>query len=141
MEPFAVSAISGSGTGEMMDRMVARLPPLDQALTAEVEPDVLSVAIVGRPNVGKSSLLNALCGEERAIVSAVSGTTRDAIDTDLELEDGTKCVAELWQLLCPCTAYNQCWHVPSCATGCGLWIRLASGVELQLLRPRTVLRR
>lgn len=100
MEPFPVSAISGTGTGEMMDHMVARLPPLDKNLAAEEEPDVLSVAIVGRPNVGKSSLLNALCGEERAIVSAVSGTTRDAIDTDLELEDGTKCAWSAIHLHC-----------------------------------------
>lgn len=115
MEPFAVSAISGSGTGEMMDHMVAGLPPLDKDLAAEEEPDVLSVAIVGRPNVGKSSLLNALCGEERAIVSAVSGTTRDAIDTDLELDDGTKYV-----VCFICLLINYCYYLFICLYVCYL---------------------
>lgn len=77
-EPIAVSALHGEGTGDLLDAIVAKLPP-DSA--REPEPMELALAIVGRPNVGKSSLLNALLGEDRSIVSSVPGTTRDAIDT------------------------------------------------------------
>ncbi len=76
--PVAVSAIHGEGTGDLLDRVVELLPPQSPDATLEGE---LALAIIGRPNVGKSSLLNALLGEERAIVSDVPGTTRDAIDT------------------------------------------------------------
>jgi GTP-binding protein len=76
--PLAVSAIHGEGTGDLLDRVVELLPPEAPDATHEGE---LALAIIGRPNVGKSSLLNALLGEERAIVSEVPGTTRDAIDT------------------------------------------------------------
>ncbi|MEO6835557.1 MAG: ribosome biogenesis GTPase Der [Candidatus Tumulicola sp.] len=79
-EPVAVSAIHGEGTGDLLDRIVELLPP--QAPDAALEGE-LALAIIGRPNVGKSSLLNALLGEERAIVSEVPGTTRDAVDTIL----------------------------------------------------------
>ena len=75
-EPYPISAIHGSGTGELLDELVTHLPTVDQL----VEDDEIKVAIIGRPNVGKSSLLNAMTGEERSIVSPVSGTTRDAID-------------------------------------------------------------
>jgi GTPase len=75
-EPFPISAIHGSGTGELLDKLIEYLPPVDQL----VENDEIKVAIIGRPNVGKSSLLNALTGEQRAIVSPIAGTTRDAID-------------------------------------------------------------
>ncbi|HVA33946.1 MAG TPA: ribosome biogenesis GTPase Der [Candidatus Baltobacteraceae bacterium] len=77
-EPVAVSAIHGEGTGDLLDRVVDLLPPQAPDATQEGE---LALAIIGRPNVGKSSLLNALLGEERTIVSEVPGTTRDAIDT------------------------------------------------------------
>jgi GTP-binding protein len=77
-EPVAVSAIHGEGTGDLLDSIVELLPP--QAPNALPE-DELALAIIGRPNVGKSSLLNSLIGEERAIVSDVPGTTRDAIDS------------------------------------------------------------
>jgi GTPase len=76
--PVAVSAIHGEGTGDLLDRVVELLPPQAPDATQEGE---LALAIIGRPNVGKSSLLNALLGEERAIVSEVPGTTRDAVDT------------------------------------------------------------
>ncbi|MEL7008642.1 MAG: ribosome biogenesis GTPase Der [Cyanobacteria bacterium J06643_13] len=75
-EPHAISAIHGSGTGELLDRVISHLPPVDEL----EEDNEIKVAIIGRPNVGKSSLLNALTGEQRSIVSPVSGTTRDAID-------------------------------------------------------------
>ncbi len=78
-EPNALSALQGSGTGDLLDEIVAVLPPAPQ----EVEDDSVNIAIVGRPNVGKSSLLNRILGEERAIVSPVPGTTRDAVDTHL----------------------------------------------------------
>jgi len=77
-EPIAISAYHGDGTGDLLDEVVKVLPdyPVDQA-----EDESVAVAIVGRPNVGKSSLLNAFVGEERSIVSDVPGTTRDPIDT------------------------------------------------------------
>ncbi|NER84231.1 MAG: ribosome biogenesis GTPase Der, partial [Leptolyngbya sp. SIO1D8] len=82
-EPYPVSGIHGNGTGELLDVLVTHLPPTD-GLEA---PEETRVAIVGRPNVGKSSLLNAFVGETRAIVSPVSGTTRDAIDMIVERGD------------------------------------------------------
>ena len=77
-EPLAISAYHGRGTAELLDKIVALLPAPPPT---EAEPEVMKVAIVGRPNVGKSMLLNALLGGERAIVDDVPGTTRDAIDT------------------------------------------------------------
>ncbi|MFZ9768711.1 MAG: ribosome biogenesis GTPase Der, partial [Vulcanococcus sp.] len=88
-EPHPISAIHGAGTGDLLDRMVEHLPAAEE-LTGE-EP--IQLAIVGRPNVGKSSLLNAVCGEKRAIVSPIRGTTRDTIDTTIEREGKT------WKLL------------------------------------------
>lgn len=77
-EPLAISAHHGRGTSELLDRVVTLLPV---SLPVEAEPEVMKVAITGRPNVGKSMLLNALLGEERAIVDDTPGTTRDATDT------------------------------------------------------------
>jgi GTP-binding protein len=79
-EPFPVSAIHGSGTGDLLDELIKHIPPVEDI----PDTNVIKVAIIGRPNVGKSSLLNAFVGEERAIVSPISGTTRDAIDTIIE---------------------------------------------------------
>src|SRR5947209_359196 len=84
-EPIVVSALQGTGTGDLLDAIVEALPPADDEEETEDE-DVSRVAIVGRPNVGKSSLLNAILGTERAIVSEVPGTTRDAIDTEVEFK-------------------------------------------------------
>lgn len=89
LEPLAVSAISGSGTGEVLDSIVANLPPPPSADSAVVEEETsISLAIIGRPNVGKSSILNSLVGAERSIVSDMAGTTRDAIDIDIVSPDG-----------------------------------------------------
>ncbi len=79
-EPVPLSALHGHGTGDLLDDVVARLPGTGEAAVGD---EAIRVAILGRPNVGKSSLLNALLGEERVIVSDVPGTTRDAIDTVL----------------------------------------------------------
>jgi GTP-binding protein len=82
-EPFAISALHGTGTGDMLEAVIATF----QLSGEEIEDESVKIAIVGKPNVGKSSLLNRLMGEERAIVSAIPGTTRDAIDTYLTYED------------------------------------------------------
>ncbi|HEY64835.1 MAG TPA: ribosome biogenesis GTPase Der [Caldilineae bacterium] len=78
-EPHPISALHGRGVGDLLDAVLGRFPQQWE----EEEPEAVRIAIVGRPNVGKSSLLNALLGEERAIVSEIPGTTRDAIDTEL----------------------------------------------------------
>jgi GTP-binding protein len=80
-DPVAVSGLHGHGTGDLLDRIVAELPG---EAREEIGEEAARVAILGRPNVGKSSLLNALAGQERVIVSDVPGTTRDSIDTVLE---------------------------------------------------------
>ena len=80
-EPYAVSAVHGTGTGDLLDALVAAFP----AQEAEEEDDSIKIAIVGKPNAGKSSLLNKLVGEERAIVSPIPGTTRDATDTKIDV--------------------------------------------------------
>src|SRR6266700_1522826 len=85
-EPIPISSIQGTGTGDLLDRIVEELPTADETENAEEEDEVPRIAIVGRPNVGKSSLLNAILGVQRAIVSEVPGTTRDAIDTEMEFE-------------------------------------------------------
>lgn len=82
--PLAVSAIHGEGTGDLLDRIVELLPPENAREVVEGE---LALAVIGRPNVGKSSLVNALLGEERSLVSAAPGTTRDAIDTPFVWHD------------------------------------------------------
>ena len=84
-EPYPVSGIHGNGTGELLDELITYLPSPDELLDREE----INVSIIGRPNVGKSSLLNAFLGEKRAIVSPISGTTRDAIDTVVERGEKT----------------------------------------------------
>ncbi len=83
-DPLPISALHGTGTGDLLDAIVAAFPPAAEA--EEEEDEAIKIAILGRPNVGKSSLLNKLLGEERVIVSDVPGTTRDAIDTRITYE-------------------------------------------------------
>ena len=104
-DPFPVSALHGRGTGDLLDEVVGLLPappggrrrrtsrrgPPARSLGARAEPGTPRVAIIGRPNVGKSTLFNRLLGEERSIVHDMPGTTRDAIDTVVETPDGPVC--------------------------------------------------
>ncbi len=83
-EPMAVSAAQGLGTGDLLDRVVALLPAEEEEIPDD--EDVVRLAVIGRPNVGKSSLVNAFLGRERVIVSDIAGTTRDAIDTPFEID-------------------------------------------------------
>jgi GTP-binding protein len=91
-DPWPVSALHGRGTGDLLDRLVEFLPATDDDAPAESEQSeadrVFSVAVVGRPNVGKSTLFNRLIGDERAVVHDLPGTTRDTIDTVIETPDG-----------------------------------------------------
>jgi GTPase len=92
-DPYAVSALHGRGSGDLLDAVVAALPPEAPPPTpteaeSEREAGPFSIAIVGRPNVGKSTLFNRLVGDERAVVHDEPGTTRDSIDTVVETEDG-----------------------------------------------------
>ncbi len=82
-EPMAVSATVGRGIGEALDRIISLLP---NSGIDEKEEEVIKIAVIGRPNVGKSSFINKLIGEERVLVSPVPGTTRDAVDTPFELD-------------------------------------------------------
>ncbi|CAM4223035.1 ribosome biogenesis GTPase Der [Paenibacillus tarimensis] len=87
-DPIGISGAHGTGIGDLLDAVVEKLPVIEDD---EYDEDVIRVALIGRPNVGKSSLVNAILGEERVIVSDVAGTTRDAIDTPFE-HDGQKYV-------------------------------------------------
>ena len=84
-DPVAVSAAQGRATGDLLDRIVAALPAPHPE--GEDEPDRPRIAVIGRPNVGKSSLVNRFLGSQRVIVSEIAGTTRDAIDTELQVGD------------------------------------------------------
>ena len=88
---FETSAVHGHGTGDMLDWVLENIPEDD---SDEEEDEIIKVAIVGKPNVGKSSLLNQILGEERVIVSNVAGTTRDAIDSYYENETGKYCLID-----------------------------------------------
>ncbi len=86
-EPITISSTQGTGTGDLLDLVVDALPPEQEGSEDEEEEEVTRIAIVGRPNVGKSSLLNVILGFQRSIVSDVPGTTRDAIDIEFEYKD------------------------------------------------------
>lgn len=84
-EPIQVSSVHGTGTGDLLEEVCKFLPPEDEN---DLDEDVISVAVIGKPNVGKSSLINYITGENRCIVSDIAGTTRDSIDTIVENEYG-----------------------------------------------------
>lgn len=85
-EPIPVSSVSGKGSGDLLDRIVAKLPAVPHG---ESEIDALYIAVIGKPNVGKSSFINRLLGEDRLVVSETAGTTRDSIDTPFQYHGGT----------------------------------------------------
>jgi len=95
-EPHPISALHGRRTGDLLDEVIALCPPeepeeeleFDPDAVAEIDPSIPGVALVGRPNVGKSTLFNRLIGEQRAVVHDMPGTTRDSIDTIVETDDG-----------------------------------------------------
>ena len=84
-DPVAVSSVHGHGTGDLLDRVLEHLPDDSEG---DYEDDYIKVAVIGKPNAGKSSLVNKIAGEERVIVSDIAGTTRDAVDTVVENENG-----------------------------------------------------
>ena len=85
VEPVAVSSVHGSGTGDLLDAVLAALPETSEE---EEEDDSIKVAVIGKPNAGKSSIINKMVGQNRLIVSNIAGTTRDAVDTRLENDHG-----------------------------------------------------
>ena len=85
-EPIAVSSVHGSGTGDLLDAVLEKLP---EGAGEEEEDDSIKVAVIGKPNAGKSSIINKIVGQNRLIVSNIAGTTRDAVDTHIEI-DGTR---------------------------------------------------
>src|SRR5690606_5073100 len=87
-DPIPVSGTHGIGIGDLLDKVVSHFPNIE---TEEYDEDVIRFCLIGRPNVGKSSLVNSILGRERVIVSDIAGTTRDAIDTPFE-KDGQKYV-------------------------------------------------
>ena len=84
-EPIPVSAVHGHGTGDLLDACLSHFPPED---APDAQPDAIRVAVIGKPNAGKSSLVNRILGQERVIVSDIAGTTRDAIDTPYTSDEG-----------------------------------------------------
>lgn len=106
-EPIAISALHGHGTGDLLDEVVALFPEEDDLLAEPSDPNSLSVAIIGRPNAGKSSLFNKIIGSDRSIVSDIAGTTRDAIDTIVERDGRRYCMVDTAGIRKKSTVYEN----------------------------------
>lgn len=106
-EPIAISALHGHGTGDLLDEVVALFPEEDDLPAEPSDPNSLSVAIIGRPNAGKSSLFNKIIGSDRSIVSDIAGTTRDAIDTIVERDGRRYCMVDTAGIRKKSTVYEN----------------------------------
>ena len=106
-EPIAISALHGHGTGDLLDEVVALFPEEDDLPAEPSVPNSLSVAIIGRPNAGKSSLFNKIIGSDRSIVSDIAGTTRDAIDTIVERDGRRYCMVDTAGIRKKSTVYEN----------------------------------
>lgn len=106
-EPIAISALHGHGTGDLLDEVVALFPEEDDLPAEPSNPNSLSVAIIGRPNAGKSSLFNKIIGSDRSIVSDIAGTTRDAIDTIVERDGRRYCMVDTAGIRKKSTVYEN----------------------------------
>lgn len=106
-EPIAISALHGHGTGDLLDEVVALFPEEDDLPAEPSDPNSLSVAIIGRPNAGKSSLFNKIIGSDRSIVSNIAGTTRDAIDTIVERDGRRYCMVDTAGIRKKSTVYEN----------------------------------
>ena len=106
-EPIAISALHGHGTGDLLDEVVALFPEEDDLTAEPSDPNSLSVAIIGRPNAGKSSLFNKIIGSDRSIVSDIAGTTRDAIDSIVERDGRRYCMVDTAGIRKKSTVYEN----------------------------------
>jgi len=106
-ESIAISALHGHGTGDLLDEVVALFPEEDDLTAEPSDPNSLSVAIIGRPNAGKSSLFNKIIGSDRSIVSDIAGTTRDAIDTIVERDGRRYCMVDTAGIRKKSTVYEN----------------------------------
>lgn len=106
-EPIAISALHGHGTGDLLDEVVALFPEEDDLTAEPSDPNSLSVAIIGRPNAGKSSLFNKIIGSDRSIVSDIAGTTRGAIDTIVERDGRRYCMVDTAGIRKKSTVYEN----------------------------------
>lgn len=106
-EPIAISALHGHGTGDLLDEVVTLFPEEDDLPAEPSDPNSLSVAIIGRPNAGKSSLFNKIIGSDRSIVSDIAGTTRDAIDTIVERDGCRYCMVDTAGIRKKSTVYEN----------------------------------
>lgn len=106
-EPIAISALHGHGTGDLLDEVVALFPEEDDLTAEPSDLNSLSVAIIGRPNAGKSSLFNKIIGSDRSIVSDIAGTTRDAIDTIVERDGRRYCMVDTAGIRKKSTVYEN----------------------------------
>lgn len=117
-EPFPISSQHGHGTGDMLDEILKYLPETD---AEDYDEDCIKVAVIGKPNAGKSSLINKIAGEERVIVSDIAGTTRDATDTVVEMSRASSCSSTL-----PASGKSpgspSGWSISACSVPIWQWI-------------------